>query len=103
MAVRSIWLSATGVAEIAESTHLKRCPYTFVCMVYMCVAVVLCSCAYPSVPASAPEDSAAARLPAADPVSVLFLLLHHRPRHLPQQVPGAPVRHYRRLQQLTHR
>ena len=30
-----IHLSATGVAEIAESTHLKGCPYTFVYIVYI--------------------------------------------------------------------
>jgi hypothetical protein len=36
MAVCSIFihLSATGVAEKAESTHLKGCPYTFVIIVY---------------------------------------------------------------------
>jgi hypothetical protein len=28
-----IHLSATGVAEIAESTHLKGCPHTFVYIV----------------------------------------------------------------------
>ena len=27
-------LSATGVAEIAKSTNLKRCPHTFVYIVY---------------------------------------------------------------------
>jgi hypothetical protein len=27
-------LSVTGVAEIADSTHLKRCPHTFVYIVY---------------------------------------------------------------------
>ena len=30
-----IYLSATGVAEIAESTHLKGCPHTFVYIVYV--------------------------------------------------------------------
>ena len=29
-----IHLSATGVAEIAKSTHLKGCPHTFVYIVY---------------------------------------------------------------------
>ena len=29
-----IHLSATGVAEIAESTNLKGCPHTFVYIVY---------------------------------------------------------------------
>jgi hypothetical protein len=30
-----IHLSATGVAEIAESTNLKGCPHTFVYIVYL--------------------------------------------------------------------
>ena len=30
-----IQLSAAGVAEIAESTHLKGCPHTFVYVVYL--------------------------------------------------------------------
>ena len=30
-----IHLSATGVAEIAKSTHLEECPHTFVYIVYL--------------------------------------------------------------------
>ena len=33
IAVCSIHLLATGVAELAGSTHLKGCPHTFVCTV----------------------------------------------------------------------
>ena len=44
--LESIHLSVTGVAEIAESPHLKGCPDTFVYIVYvgMCKYMYVCEC-----------------------------------------------------------
>ena len=39
-----IHLSATGVAEIAESTNLKGCPHTFVYTVYVLAGIVYAHC-----------------------------------------------------------
>ena len=47
MAVCSVlYTSATGVAEIAESTNLTGCPHTFVYIVYVPVLVPYLECAY---------------------------------------------------------